>query len=142
MVGPSPHPRCSKCLIGFPDFGDRTGSSRYIEHMELRHTSRCDKCELRFISAPHLKYHNETLHDTPCDICGLICELECVETCSPIKNFSDHTQHQAKYIDKLEKDLILEGIRKGISDVDLKKKLQGAVIKLDIGVNDENLDEL
>ena len=65
-----------------------------------------------------------------------------METCAPIKNFSDHTQHQAKCIDKLEKDLILEGIRMGISDVDLKKKLQGAVIKLDIGVNNENLDEL
>ena len=65
-----------------------------------------------------------------------------METCAPIKNFSDHTQHQAKCIDKLEKDLILEGIRMGISDVDLKKKLQGAVIKLDTGVNNENLDEL
>ena len=52
------------------------------------------------------------------------------------------TQYQAKCIDDLEKDLILEGIRREISDEDLKKKLRGAVIKLDIGVNDENLDEL
>ena len=29
-----------------------------------------------------------------------------------------------------------------ISDEDMKKKLRGAVLKLDIGVNDENLDEL
>ena len=37
---------------------------------------------------------------------------------------------------------MLEGIRKGVSNIELKKKLRGAVIKLDIGVNDENLDEL
>ena len=53
-----------------------------------------------------------------------------------------HQQRMAKCIDDLEKDLILEGIRREISDEDLKKKLRGAVIKLNIGVNDKNLDEL
>ena len=71
-----------------------------------------------------------------------VCELECVENWAPAENVNYYTQYQAKCIDDLEKDLILEGIRREISDEDLKKKLQGAVIKLYIGVNDENLDEL
>ena len=101
--------------------------------MEVRHTYHCKKCELSFISVPHLKFHNKTIHDTPCDICGLLCEFECIETGIEMMKFSDVKQHQAKYIDSLEKDLMLEGIRKGVSNVELKKKLQGAVIKLDIG---------
>ena len=111
-----------------------TGPSRYIEHMDIKHTYSCEKCELRFISLPHLRYHNETLHETPCAICGLLCGRVCMDLVAPIENLSDSIQHQANDIDKLEKNLILEGIRKGISNVDLKKKLQGAVIKLDIGV--------
>ena len=57
-------------------------------------------------------------------------------------NFSDVKQHQAEYIDSLEKELIQEGIKKGVSNMELEKKLQGVVIKLDRGANNENLNEL
>ena len=56
--------------------------------------------------------------------------------------FSDVKQHQAEYIDSLEKELIQEGIKKGVLNMELKKKLQEAVIKLDRGTNNENLNEL
>ena len=56
--------------------------------------------------------------------------------------FSDVIQDQTEYIDILEKDLMLEVIRKGVSNIELKKKLQGAVMKLDRGANDENMNEL
>ena len=65
-----------------------------------------------------------------------------MENCAPVENVSYYTQYQIKCIEDLEKELILEGKRREVSDEDLKKKLLGAVIKLDIGVNDENLDEL
>ena len=50
--------------------------------------------------------------------------------------------NQIKYIESLERQLIVEGMKREISIEDLRKKLRGAVLKLDIGVNDENLDEL
>ena len=56
--------------------------------------------------------------------------------------FSDVKLNQAECIDSLEKELIQEGISKGILNIELKKKLQGAVMKLDRGANDENLNEL
>ena len=56
--------------------------------------------------------------------------------------FSDMKQNQAEYIDSLEKELIHEGIRKSGLNIELKKKLQGDVMKLDRGANDENLNEL
>ena len=72
----------------------------------MKHTFRCDKCELKFISMPHLKYHDETLHGIPCDICEPVCELKCVENCAPVEQVSYYTQNQVKCIDDLEKELI------------------------------------
>ena len=54
--------------------------------------------------------------------------------------FSDVKQNQAEYIDSLERELIQEGIRKDVSNMELKKKLQEAVIKLDRRANNENLN--
>ena len=62
--------------------------------MEVRHTYQCKKCELSFISVPHLKFHTKTIHDTPFDICGLLCELECIEAGVEMMKFSEVKQHQ------------------------------------------------
>ena len=110
--------------------------------MAVRHPYQCKECELSFISVPHVKFHTKTIHDTPCDICGLLFEFKCIETGVEKMKFSDVIQNQTEYIDILEKDLMLEVIRKGVSNIELKKKLQGAVMKLDRGANDENMNEL
>ena len=55
--------------------------------------------------------------------------------------FSDMRQNQAETINRLEKDLIQESIRKSGVSIELKRKLQTAVIKLDRGENDECLNE-
>ena len=136
MACRTPKPRCYKCRIGFLDFEDRTAHRRYIEDMAVRHPYQCKECELSFISVPHVKFHTKTIHDTPCDICGLLFEFKCIETGVEMMKFSDVIQNQTEYIDILEKDLMLEVIRKGVSNIELKKKLQGAVMKLDRGAND------
>ena len=71
--------------------------------MGVTHPYQCRECELSFISKPHVKSHTKTIHDTPCDVCGLLCEFECIETGVEMMKFSDVKQNQAKYIDRLEK---------------------------------------
>ena len=55
--------------------------------------------------------------------------------------FGDMRQNQAETINRLEKDLIQESIRKSGVNIELKRKLQTAVIELDRGENDECLNE-
>ena len=96
------------------------------------------------MSILHLRYHEETLHSIPCphEECDPVCELKCIEMCAQVCQVSHHIQTQVKCINGLEKALILEGIGREVSDEDLKKKLRGAVLRLDLGMNDGNLEEL
>ena len=50
-------------------------------------------------------------------------------------------QNQAEPINELEEELIQESVRKSGVNIELKRKLQTAVIKLDRGENDECLNE-
>ena len=143
MAGPSLYPRCHKCFIGFRDFGERTGSKRYESHIELEHTFQCDKCGIKFISKHQLKYHDRMLHELPCDVCRSACEFKCLKDFVPIKQDIYWVRDsQIDYIKSLERQLDNKSMRLEISDEDLRKKLQDAVFKLDIGINHENLGEL
>ena len=68
-------------------------------------------------------------------------EFECVETGVEMIKFNDIKQNQAETINSLEKELTHESIRKSGVNIELKRKLQTAVIKLDRGENDECLNE-
>ena len=103
---------------------------------------KCRECDQSFISVPHLKFHIKSVHDTPCGTCGSLCEFECAETGVEMMKFSDMRQNQAETINRLEKELIKESIRKSGVNIELKRKLQTAVMKLDRGENDKCLNEL
>ena len=108
MASKTPNPRCYKCRIGFIDFEGRTAHRRYIDHMGLRHPYQCKECDQSFISVPHVKFHTKTIHDTPCNICGSLCEFECIENGVEMMKFSVVKLNQAECIDSLEKELIQE----------------------------------
>ena len=80
--------------------------------MGVKHLYKCKECDLNFISVPHLKFHINYVHDTPCGTCGSLCEFECAETGAVMIKFEHIKQNQAETIINLEEEVIQESMSK------------------------------
>ena len=102
-------PRCPDCRIGFTSVGDRSAEKRFADHLGLIHHFKCHECDLDFVSIPHLKYHINYTHDTPCGVCGSFCGFVCTEELGKIM-LRDEVMNKgrAERIEGLEKEIMQE----------------------------------
>ena len=143
MASQAPVPRCPECHIGFTDVEGRSAHRRFADHIGLEHLFKCKECDLNFISIPHWKFHINYVHDIPCGACGSFCEFKCAEKLAKIMmNDENMNQGRAKMIKSIEEEVIQESMNKNGINMELKKRLQAAIISLDRGKNEESLNEI
>ena len=89
---------------------------------------------------PHWKFH---INYVPCSTCGSLCEFECAEALAKMMMNVEHMkQSQAEMIKNLEEEVIHESVNKSGVNMELTRKLQAVIMKLDRGKNDDYLSEI
>ena len=137
----APNPRCHRCRIGFFGIGNRSAHRRLADHLKLAHHFKCTRCDLVFISAPHLEFHFKGVHGTPCSTCWSFCEFECAKNFIENVECEDMKQFQADCIRNLEERLIREIGEKSGVNTEINLKFQTTTISLDREENNLDLSE-
>ena len=97
------------------------GNSSIMEYTKaLQVTFACDfdfesfpfdshECDLDFVSIPHLKYHINYTHDTPCGACASFCGFDCTEKLGRIMHRDKvMNKDRAERIENLEQEIMQE----------------------------------